>query len=95
MMTPEQKDAFISIAQMGVACGLDHPYEWLVNYEMHAPQLMAYTDVDKNLRIARRAFLEFFHGCGSCPDDPMETWTIDGMLDSIDEFYRRRKNGQS
>ena len=50
-MTSEQKDIFISIAQMGVACGLDHPYEWLMNYDIHAGQLMSYTDVNKNLKI--------------------------------------------
>lgn len=93
MMTPEQKDTFISIAQMGVACGLDHPYEWLVNYELHAPQLMAYTDANKNMNKAYDAFLAFFHDCGSCPDDPMETWTTDDMIDAINKFYRRRKNG--
>jgi hypothetical protein len=93
-VTGEQKDIFISVSRMGVACGLYHPYEWIVNYELHAPQLMPYDRVDEHLRMVRRAFLEFFHGCGSCPEDPIETWTIDEMLDSIDEFYRRRRNGQ-
>lgn len=94
-MTPEQKDIFVSIAQMGVACGLDHPYEWLMNYDMHAGQLMSYKDVNDNMNKAYGAFVAFFNGCGSGPDDPMETWDQDQMIDAINEFYRRRKNGQS
>lgn len=94
-MTPEQKDIFISIAQMGVVCGLDHPYEWLVNYELHAPQLMPYADANKNMNKAYEAFLAFFHGCGSCPRDPMETWSTDDMIKAINEFYRRSKDAKS
>jgi hypothetical protein len=94
-MTQEQKDVFISIAQMGVACGLDHPYEWLMNYDLHAPQLMAYTDTNKNLNKVYDAFLAFFHGCGGCPEDPMETWSQDQMIDAINEFYRRSKDVKS
>lgn len=93
-MTSKQKDIFISIAQMGVACGLDHPYEWLMNYDLHAPQLMSYTDVNKNMNRAYDAFLAFFKGCGSYPEDPMETWDQKQMIDAINEFYRRSKNGK-
>ncbi len=84
-MTSEQKNIFISCAQMGIACGLFHPYEWLMNYDLH---MRALTPIDSEKVYG--AFLEFFHGCGSCPEDPIETWTTDGMLDAIDEFYKRR-----
>jgi hypothetical protein len=90
-MTSEQKDTFISIAQMGVACGLDHPYEWLMNYDLHAPQLMSYADVNKNMSKAYDAFLSFFHECGCGPGDPMETWTQEEMIDAINKFYKTER----
>lgn len=88
-MTAEQSERFTGIAQMGVACGLDHPYEWLQNYLLHMPNLAPYAEVSRLSQEALEAFLAFFKGCASCPEEEaeLEQLTADGLLERMGKWY--------
>ncbi len=93
-MTEKQKALFIWVAQMGVACGLYHPYEWYANYELHFSQLVPYSEAESSLSEIQEAFCAFFRNSFSCPEDSYENWTVDDMIKDINDFYSRRQNGK-
>jgi len=89
-MTPDEQEYFISAAQMGMACGLTHPWEWLV-HSMRCDWL----SYDVRPSIEQRyidAFVAFWNGCDSHPDDPCKTATAKELFEEIDNWYARRKN---
>lgn len=87
-MKTKNEHIFVRAAQAGVACGLYHPYEWLMNY-IRMPMTSDSVRTD-----AMFAFLDFFKGCDAFPEDPIQNWTIDKMMKAIEEYYEkaRRKN---
>lgn len=87
-MTQDQKDIFISVAQEGFACGLEHPLEWLMNYLLHASQIEAYDQVPRLVREVQDAFIAFFQGCGSSPDDSIETLDATGLEAMLKAHYQ-------
>ena len=90
-MTPDQMKIFIGAAQMGMACGLEHPWEWLANAEralVHGP----WADLGKNTIALHEAFLAWWHGCGSHPGDYCETATVEQMIEEINRWYQRGRN---
>ena len=63
-MTPEQRDFFVWIAQLGVCCGLDHPLEWLMNYQLHQMNLEVYEDIPARRVLAWETMFAFYKGTG-------------------------------
>jgi hypothetical protein len=91
-VTPEQKELFIWIAQMGIACGLEHPFEWYFNYVRHLPQLVAYPDMPKVETEAMEAFTAFYKDTASHPDDPVKDLTCNGFIDMVNEWYSKGRS---
>ena len=88
-MTPEQMTQFVKHAQAGVACGLEHPFEWYVNATRWLMHSTPYPDIPAREQEIAEAFLAFFRGCDGMPDDPIATWTVDDMHKACDEWYAR------
>jgi len=89
-MTKKEKDLFIEIAQMGIICGLWHPYEWIVHYIRSLIHSTPYEKIQAMEQAAYQAFLSFMRGTGVSPDDPVRTWTMGDLKNSIDKFYNRQ-----
>ena len=87
-MADDQRSLFVSIAQMGWACGLAHPYEWLMNYLVHA--LGFVDDPVQREKDAVEAFVAFFRGCESGPGDPCRCLTPERLMENIGEWYYRK-----
>jgi len=78
-----------SISAMGMACGLTHPYEWLINYVRSYLHIIPYHKIREVERQANEAALAFFTASSSCPEETKE-WEeggIDYMYMVIDAFY--------
>lgn len=86
-MTTEQKELFVSIARNGIACGLWHPFEWLVNYIHALPTWCDYKEVGARESKANETFLAFFHGCASGEGDPIQSWAVEDMNAAMDNYY--------
>ena len=88
-MTPEQKDLIVKMFQMGMACGLDHPFEFFMNY-LRSLDHMDYKKIPELEKNAYEAMLEFMKGCGGCPeeDDFYNTLDIVKFNDYISKWYR-------
>jgi hypothetical protein len=84
-MTNKQKDIFINIAQIGMACGLTHPYEWLENWDFH----LSHIDLQWSADAVYKSFLAFFKGTASFPEDPVKTWKIIDMINAKNSWYDR------
>lgn len=90
-MTPEQKVTFITIAQMGMACGLTHPFEWLLNYTRSVDQFTPYEKVPQAIESAEEAFIAFLRNTGAGPDDPAESLDREGLSDLVTDYYDRAR----
>jgi hypothetical protein len=88
-MTQEQKDLFVSIMQMGWACGLEHPYECLVNFCRTLDMWTRYEDMPKLEKRAHEAFVAFLRGTKSCPEDTIDAITVEEMNQQINDWYRK------
>ena len=89
-MTQDQKNLFVAIAQMGIICGLTHPFEWYVNY-MRSLQII-YTDVKlpQKQKEATECFLEFYKETKCSEDDPVINWTEQDLDNAICQFYKKK-----
>jgi len=87
-MTEEQERLFLSIAKMGVSCGLYSIFEWYAHYEHTIDMFTKYSEIDKRLKEAKEAFVAFLQQCPGGPDDPIEHLDSDGFLDMIEAHYR-------
>ena len=70
-MTDEQKEVFIHMASLGVACGLETPKEWLRNYVrslVHGP----YTEIPTKKNAAYMAFAAFYRTTAGSPEEDDE-----------------------
>ena len=85
-MTDDQKTVFIQAAQMGMACGLEHPWEWFYNAQ-RALLIAPWDTLSMGQARLNDAFLAFWHGCGAFPDDPCETATIEDLYAEIERWY--------
>jgi hypothetical protein len=86
-MTPDQKDLFIQAAQLGLACGLEHPFEWYANAERAMG--MEYSKVDQYVADLQAAFVTFYRDTGSAPNDPVESWTEKDFIQAVNGFYEK------
>lgn len=91
-MTSEERDLFIYTAQMGIATGLTHPYEWLVGFVRLSD---IFPPNDTIIYKVEQAFLHFFQGCDSHPDDPIKNLTVAEMYEMIDVWYKKRVRHES
>ena len=93
-MTPEQMQAFVEAAQVGMACGLDHPLEWYVNVTSGMwISAMPYDKVPAYVERMTDAFLAFYRGTDSCPGDPVKNLTVQGLQDMIQRHYAQPHGG--
>lgn len=90
-MTTEEMERFIKCAQLGIACGLWHPYEWLVNDNRTLLQSHPYGNFRQEESKLVGSFLAFFHGCKCHPDDEIGELTASGLSDRINKYYHREK----
>ena len=91
-MTENQKAIFIQVAQMGMACSLTHPWEWLAN-----ALRQDWLPFDKRQEIEEsyiQSFIEFWRGCGSCPEDPCQQATAETLMAEVNRYYNQRKEFQ-
>jgi len=88
-MTPTQKDLFLGMARLGVACGLLNVFEWYVNYIRSLDNVCKYEDVPKIEKEATDTMLTFLHECDSDPNDPIKKWTKKDLNKAIENYYSR------
>ena len=88
-MTPEQKDFIVEMSQLGMACGLDHPFEFFTNYIRDLDHYN-YRKIPEMEKRAYEAMLEFMKGCGGCPEeeDFYNTLDIIKLNEYIDKWYK-------
>jgi hypothetical protein len=91
-MTPEQKDTLIGMFQMGMACGLEHPFEFFSNYIRHLG-VYDYKKVPELEKKAYEAMLEFMKGCDGCEEeqDFYNSLDIVKLNEHIDKWYKHRR----
>lgn len=91
-MTVEQMKIFISAAQMGIACGLTHRYEWLTNADRaleHGP----YDQISSHCDKLWDAFLAFEKGTAGCEEEEqsLDALTVKGLSDMVRSYYNNWK----
>lgn len=89
-MTQGQKDVFLKAASFGIALGLEHRYEWLVNAErmlMHGP----YTEIKESSDSIWDAFLAFEKTLACSPEEDKELSALTGkdLAKRVNDFYRK------
>jgi hypothetical protein len=91
-MTPEQKDIIIGIFQMGMACGLEHPFEFFSNYIRNL-HIYDYKKIPELQDKAYEAMLEFMKGCAGCEEeqDFYNALDIIKLNEYIDKWYKYRR----
>lgn len=91
-LTQENKDYFISAARMGIACGLEHPYEWLMNVLMHSMNLFAYSEIPQEETKYLNAFLAIYKSSPSCPEEERELrhMTRDEFYNHVCEWFKKK-----
>lgn len=90
LMSDEDMRTFISYAQLGLALGLEHRYEWMCNAQrclMHG----VYTEIPEQSLKIDNAFLMFEKGLACCPEDEedAENLTLEGLYDRVNVWYGR------
>ena len=89
-MTDKEKSTFIEIAQLGIACGLEHPFEWIENFLYHGLQLHRFEDQHKLEVNAVDAFVAFYKGCDSY-HGKYSHLTRESFMEMVNEWYNRQK----
>lgn len=91
-MTPEQEHIFCQAAQMGIACGLAHWYEWYINADralMHGP----YTEIEEKSHALLNAFIAFEKETAGCFEEAEELkqLTHRKYIERVNEHYRKAR----
>lgn len=91
-MTPEQKSIIIGIFQMGMAEGLDHPFEFFTAYIRNLCHL-DYRKIPDMEKAAYEAMVEFMKDCAGCEEeqDFYNALDIIGLNKHIEQWYRNRR----
>ena len=93
-MTPEQMQAFVEAAQVGMALGLDHPLEWYVNVTSGMwISAMPYDKVPAYVERMTDAFLAFYRGTDCQANDPVKNLTAKGLQDMVQRHYAQPQGG--
>lgn len=89
-MTLDQMNIFINAAQLGIACGLYHPFEWLINADRaldHGPC----DEVGKRQGELYNAFLAFMKGTAGSPEENeylQNEFGMEEMFEQVNAFCR-------
>ena len=88
-MTPEQKDILLGMFQMGMAVGLNHPFEFFMNY-LRTLGHLDYKKVPEMEEKAYDAMLEFMKNCAGNEEeqDFYNTLTVVKLNELIDRWYK-------
>lgn len=91
-MTDKQKTWFVHIMQIGIACGLSHPFECLENWLMHMTPMIPLDEVNEKEEMALESFVEFYKGTASAPEEEerLKNLTVEQMLTMMSEWYARK-----
>jgi hypothetical protein len=89
-MTPEQALEFCSWAQMGIALGLTHRYEWFVG-ALRCLGHLDYSTMEESRAKIESAFVEFERNTCSCPEEEeeLDNLTVDGYYERVNSYYDR------
>lgn len=89
-MTPDEKDVFIAAASMGVACGLEHRYEWFVN-AVRALQHGRYDEINPKREGLERAFVAFEKTTagGQHEEQELQSLNIGDFYMRVEKFYMK------
>jgi hypothetical protein len=102
-MTLEQKSIIVGIFQMGMAEGLDHPFEFFTAYIRNLC-FMDYRKIPEMEKAAYEAMVEFLKGSAGCEEEQdfynkldiiklneyIESW-YKGRRKKLDAYYEQRK----
>lgn len=91
-MTDAQREVFCNAAQMGIACGLEHRYEWYTN-AIRSLAHGAYSEIPSRAQALDEAFVAFEKGTGSCPEETDGLFCLDakGYRHMVNNWYDRVK----
>lgn len=89
-MNDEQRRIFCDAASMGVACGLEHRYEWYINAIRalgHGP----YVDIADGAERLRDAFFAFEKTTAGSPEEQevLDNLTQEQFDERINAHYRK------
>ena len=88
-MTPEQKSVIVGIFQMGMAEGLNHPFEFFTAYIRNLCH-MNYKKIPEMEKTAYEAMIEFMKGSAGCEEeqDYYNTLDVIKLNDLISKWYK-------
>lgn len=94
-MTSEQEHEFCSAAGLGIACGLNHRYEWYVN-ATRALMRGPYIEMPTRQTAILRSFVAFEKTIASCPEEQTELDSLDAkaFTTRVNEWYRQSAKEQ-
>ena len=93
-MNQKQKDKFIEIAQFGVSCGLEHPFEWIENFLYHGLQLCPFEERHELEVNAVDAFVAFYKCCDSYPGE-YNYLTRESFMGMVNDWYNIKRDESS
>jgi len=83
-MTEDQKMLFISIARLGIACGLGHHFEWLLNWIRSLDSWAKYEEIPQKELEAYECYVALY-------DDIAPDYhpTIKDIAKMLNHFYEK------
>lgn len=93
-MTPEEEHEFCRVAAMGIACGLQHRYEWFTNFTMHVLPVVPDTEMHNAYAKVCAAFVAFERTTAGDPWEQVELDKLDTekLLTKIEAWYKSRRD---
>ena len=93
-MTSEQKDGIIGIFQMGMAMGLNHPFEFFTNY-IRTLGHMDYKKVPEMEEKAYDAMIAFMQNCAGSEEEQdfyntLDVIKLNGLIDRWYKHHNKR-----
>lgn len=89
-MTPEQAVEFCKAAALGIACGLQHRFEWYVN-AVRATTHGDYSTINERRKAIADAFMAFEKTTACCLEETreLESMTLDEFVTKVDKWYSK------
>lgn len=93
-MTPEQEHTFRVAASSGIACGLTHRYEWLMNELKFLVNFVHESAISFEEHRLITAFLEFEKTTASCGEefDELAGLTTETFMQKVHNWYKDHPN---
>lgn len=88
-MTKDQKELFVAIAQSGITCGLEHHFEWLVNWIRSLGMWAKHEEIDDKELAAYECYAALYSESA-----PGYNPTVDDIIEMVNKFYSRPKCGR-